>query len=108
LEVRDSGRTEPRLLRRREAEEKLGRVRDELGAGNSRGERHLLRQALPAVEATAHEPAADARELEGVAHVVEDLRRDGLDVVAAVAAKEEGDVVLLEDQLVGIARESDR
>ena len=36
LEVRDSGRPEARLLRRREAEEELGSVRDEAGASDSR------------------------------------------------------------------------
>ncbi len=104
--VRDLPRPEPRLLRRREAEEELGAVRDEIRAGDARGDGHLLRQALPAPEAAAGEPAADARHREE--RQVEDRLVRAVDVVAVVAAQEHGDVVRLEDGGVRVAREAPR
>src|SRR5581483_2752064 len=64
LEVRDLARPHPRLLRRGEAEEELGGVRDQVRAGNLRRERHLLRQRRLPIEADAGEATEDARELE--------------------------------------------
>ena len=105
LVVRDQPRAESRLLRRGEAEEELRRVRDEIGARNTGGHRHLLRQALLAVEAAARKAAADARRRED-AEVVEDRLARGVDVLAAVAAQQHGDVVALEERRVRVAREA--
>src|SRR5205823_7904010 len=59
LEVDDLPRAEALRLRRREAEEELGLVRDEVGARHACRRRHPLRQALGAVEATAGEALPD-------------------------------------------------
>src|ERR671923_66972 len=61
-----------------------------------------------ALEATAREPLADARRLEDPVEPVDHARRAGLDVLEAVAAEEERGVVLLEDRLAWVARETDR
>src|SRR5581483_2244889 len=106
LVVRDRPRSEPGLLRRREAEEQLGAVGDEVRAWHAGGDCHLLRQAVAAVEATAGEAAADARH--GEKRERRDLGARVLDVLDSVAAKEEDDVVVLEDRARGVARESPR
>ena len=108
LEVRDPRRAEPGLLRRREAEEELSRVGDELGAADPRRHRHLLRQALAPVEAAAGEAPADARDREEPFRLVEEARRPVGDEIHAVAPQEDGDVVVLEDQVLRVAREADR
>ena len=106
LEVGDTGWAEPGLLRRGEAQEELGRVRHEVRAGDSGRERHPLRQAHPALEPTAGEADAHACRLEEVER--EQRLRGALDGVLVVAAQEEGDVVGLEDHVLGVAREADR
>ena len=108
LEVRDPGWAEPGLLRRGEAKEELGRLGDELRTGHACGEGHALGQARPAGEAAAGEAAADARQLEDVARRLEDRLVGLADQVLAVAAEEERDVVLLEDHVLGVAREAKR
>ena len=108
LDVRDLRRAEPCLLRRREAEEELRSVRNEIGSGDACGESHLLRQAGATVEASSDEPLADARDLEETAQIVEDRRCTVGDVVERVAAEQDGDVVRLENRGVGIGREPDR
>ena len=75
--------------------------------GHARGRRHLLRQPLAPVH-LAGEALADARHGERAFHPVGDLRRGRPDVLLVVAAEEERDVVLLEQRVVGIAREADR
>ena len=85
LVVRDQRRPEPRLLRRGEAEEELGGVRDEVGAGDAGRHRHPLRQALLAPEPSAREAAPDARRTED-AEVVEDRLARFVDAGAIVAA----------------------
>ena len=107
LEVDDPLRAERVPLRRREAEEELRAVRDQVGARDTRGRRHLLRQALPAVH-LAGEALADARHGERAFQAVGDLRRRRPDVLLVVAAEEEGDVVGLEQRLVRVARKADR
>ena len=97
LEVRDSGRPEARLLRRREAEEELGSVRDEAGASDAGGKCHLLGQPHPAVETSAHEPPPNARDLEHAAEVIEQRLRTDRDVVENVASEDDGDVICLGD-----------
>ena len=107
LEVDDSPRAERVPLRRREAEEELRAVGNEVGARDSRGRRHLFRQPLAPVH-LAGEALADARHGERAFHSVGDLGRGRPDVLLVVAAEEERDVVLLEQRVVGIAREADR
>ena len=75
LEVRDPLAARLLRLRRGEAEEELGAVRDQVGARDARGHRHLLRQALPAREAAADEAAPDARDAERPARVAEERVR---------------------------------
>jgi hypothetical protein len=101
LEVGDPVRAEPVLLRRGEAEEELGAVRDEVGAGHVRGEGHPLR------EPAAGESLADTCHPEDV-QVVEERGRARDDVCPLVGAQEDGDIVVLEDRLRRIAREADR
>ncbi len=67
LEVRDLRRAEARLLGRRESEEELRAVGDQLGTLDACGERHLLRQPGPALQAAPDEALADARHAEQVA-----------------------------------------
>ena len=83
-------------------------VRDQIGPRHAGGGGQLLRQARAAVEAAACEPLADARHLEHAVHRVEDRRRALLNVIEVVAPQQEGDVVLLEHDIVGIAREANR
>jgi hypothetical protein len=64
LEVGDSPRTDPGPLRRSEPEEELGGLRDQLRDGHTRRNRHLLRQASPALETAADKPLPDARHVE--------------------------------------------
>ena len=104
LEVRDRTRPHAGALCRREAEEQLGRVGDQVGARDLRGLRHLLRQGLAAFEAATREAAANRRHVEEL-RVANALRRI-LDVVTRVGAQEEDDVVLLEPRVAGIAREA--
>ena len=79
---------ERRLLRRREAEEQLGRVGDQRRAADARRHRHPLGQAGAAVEPAAHEPAADAGGLPEPQ--LRDQRVRALaDCVQAVAAQQE-------------------
>ena len=101
LEVCDAARAERVLLRRGEAEEELRAVGDQLGASNPRCGRHPLGQ--PA----ADEAVADARDLED-AQVLEQRLRAVVHVRGDVATEQDGDVVLLQDRLFGIAREPDR
>ena len=61
LEVRDRPRPHAGLLGRREPEEELGGVGDQVGARDLRRLRELLRQRASAVEAAACEAAADRR-----------------------------------------------
>ena len=108
LVVRDPAGAHGVLLARGEAEEELRRVGDQLRARDAGGHRHLLRQALLPLEAAADEAAPDAGRGEESAEVVEERLRPGPDVLGVVAAEEDGDLVLLEDELLGIAREADR
>src|SRR5439155_16867840 len=64
LQVGDARWAQPRLLRGRKAEEELGAIGDQVGAGHTGRDRHALREALPAREAAAREALADARRLE--------------------------------------------
>ena len=107
LDVRDARRSEPGLLRRGEAEEELGPVRNEIGAVDPRRPRHLLRQARPAVEAAPDEPLADARHLEQPTEFVEHRLRTGPDVRERVAAEEDRHVVRLELRRGRVGREPD-
>ena len=104
LEVRDRARPHPCALRRGEAEEELGRLRDQVGARDLRGLRHLLRQRTAAVEAAAREAAADRREVEQL-RVAQTLSRV-VDVRAHVGADEDRDVVRLELGVERVAREA--
>ena len=105
LEIRDLRGAEARLLGRREAEEELRTVRDEVGTIDPCCGGHLLRKARPAVESTSDESFADARHAEQLPEIVDQRLRAERDAVERVAAKEHGDVVLLEPRALGIARE---
>src|SRR5258706_10997310 len=109
LVVGDQARTESRLLRRREAEEELGVVGDQVRARDARRHRHLLWQALLALtlEAAAREAAPDARHGEE-RQVVEECLASVVDVRAAVAAQEYCYIVVLENRVARIAREAPR
>src|SRR5258706_4955318 len=89
LVVGDQARTESRLLRRREAQEELGVVGDQVRARDARRHRHLLWQALLALtlEPAAREAAPDARHGEE-RQVVEECLASVGDGRAAVAAQE--------------------
>ena len=99
LEVRDRARAHPGLLRRGEAEEELGGLGDQVGAGHARGHRHLLRQRrLP-----SKPPPAKPRRIDVNVKSFESpepLRRV-LDVRAHVGAEQDRDVVLLEPRVRG-------
>jgi hypothetical protein len=107
LEVDDLARSQALRLCRREAEEELGRVRDQLGAWNACGQSHLLRQAAAALEAAAGKALANRRDVEEIEFVEERLRTVG-DVVEVVAPKQHRNVVLLEQRRVGVAHEPAR
>ena len=109
LEVRDLRRAEPRLLRRREAEEELRTVGDEVGAlDRAAASAICFGRPDAAVEAAAREALADARHAEQAVQIVEERRRSRGDVVEDVAAQQHGDVVLLEQRRLRVAREADR
>src|SRR5919109_3034056 len=89
LEVRD-----PRLplcvpLRRREPQEELRAVGDQLGALDACGERHLLRQATAAREPAALKALADARDAEEPVRRGEELLRTVGDVFAMVTSEQD-------------------
>jgi hypothetical protein len=107
LEVDDLARAQALRLRRREAEEELGGVRDQLGTWNACGQRHLLRQAAASFEAAASEALANRRDVEEIEFVEERLRSIG-DMVEVVAPKQYRQVVLLEQRFVGVALEPAR
>ena len=100
LQVRDSSRAEVVRQRRGEAEEELGLLRDQLGARHAGGECHLAR------ETAAREPLAYGRALEH-SRIAEEGALGVGDVVEVVAAEEHDHVVLLEERVLGIAREAD-
>src|SRR5204863_4891229 len=64
LEVGDPRWPEICPQRRREAEEELRRLGNQVGAGDACRQRHLLRQAAPAVEAPTRKAAPDRRQPE--------------------------------------------
>ena len=106
LEVRDLARPETGTLRRGEAEEELGRVRDQVGAGNACVHRHLFRKRHPAFEPAAREATAQARDLQQ-RRLAQPL--DGVvDVCTQVAAKQDRKVVRLEHGVIRVAREARR
>ena len=107
LVVGDLARAERSLLRRREAQEQLGVVGNQVRPLDTRSLGHPLRQARARVEVAADEPAPDARRTED-ARAVEERALGVPDVLADVAAQEHGDVVLLEGRLARIAGEPDR
>ena len=75
LEVRDLRRAERRLRGRRESEEQLGRIGNQLRAGNPGRDRHLLRQASRSSEPASGEAFADARHPEDAAEIAEEPLR---------------------------------
>ena len=93
------------LLGRGEPEEELRPVRDQLGARDAGRQRDPLRQACLPVESPAREPLADAGHPEERLRLVEQPRGGVRDVRLRVAAEQHGDVVVLEDRPVGVARE---
>ena len=107
LEIGDTRRTQSGLLGRREPEEQLGIVWDQLGARNVGRNRHLLREAPPAFETTADKAAAHAGPAEDL-QLLEQLPCGPLDVIEPVASQEHGDIVLFEDRRLRVAREADR
>ena len=108
LHVRDLRRAEPRLLRRRETEEQLRTVGDEVGTLDARSKRHLLRQPDAAIEPTPHESLPDAGHAEQAAQIVEDRCRSLGDVVEESLRKQHGDIVRLEQRRFRVARKPDR
>ena len=100
LEVHDPRRPERVPLGRREPEEELGAVRDQLRPRHSGRGRHLLRKTRAPVE-LAREALADARDRKHALHAVEDLGRRLLDVLLVVGPEEERDVVVLETRPAG-------
>ncbi len=105
LEVHDPRRPESVPLGRREPEEELRAVRDQLRPRHAGRGRHLLRQTRAPVE-LAREALADARDRKHALHPVEDLGRRLLDVLLVVAPEEERDVVVLEAHVRRVAREA--
>jgi len=88
-----------------EAEEELRAVRDQVGSLDACRCRHRLGQARSAREAAALEPLPDARQLEQAVRRREEALRAVGDMFAMVAAQQKGDVVLLEDRRLRVARE---
>ena len=105
LEVRDlaPGRA-PASDRRGEPEKELRLAGMSSAPGIPAAHRHRLRQARTR-EPSADEAAADARDIEKAGRAVEEARLRVVDRGEAVAAKQHGDVVLLEDRRRGVARE---
>jgi hypothetical protein len=89
-------------LRRREAEEELRLVGNQLRARDPGGERHLLG------ESSADEALAHAGHLEEVVQLSEDRLRSRGHVTEGVAAEEHGQVVFLEHERLVVACEPRR
>ena len=107
LDVCDLLGPQPGPLGRREPQEQLGLVGDQVRAGHLGRDRHPLRETPAAVESAAREALADARHPEEV-EVLEERFRGCRDVVEVVAAQKHRDVVRLEDELGRVARKAPR